>query len=73
MISRSGWILIGVVAVVIAAIIVLGWDFLHGTLELLPRAIGYLGAILGIAAVVAILWWATLRDWSRKPGKRGRQ
>ena len=61
------WIVIGVVAVVIALAMLLGWDFLHGTLGLPPRSIGYFAALLGLIVVVAILWSATLRDWARRP------
>jgi membrane associated rhomboid family serine protease len=60
-------IIIGVVTVAIALAILLGWDFLHGTLGLPPRSIGYFAALLGLIVVVTILWSATLRDWARRP------
>jgi hypothetical protein len=68
-IPLRAWITIGVVAVALALAIFLGWDFLHGTMGLPRRSIGYFAALLGLIAVVTILWSATLRDWARRPDR----
>ncbi|MFT3724604.1 MAG: hypothetical protein QM773_13585 [Hyphomonadaceae bacterium] len=67
-------IIIGVVAVAISVGMVLSYGFLHETLDLSSRTIGYGAALLLIAVVAVILWFATLRDWARRPaGSRARK
>ena len=65
---------IGVVTAAITLGMVLSYGFLHDTLGLPWRTIGYGAALLLIAVVAVILWFATLRDWARQPtGSQGRK
>ena len=74
MISLRLKIITGVVTVAITLGMGLSHGFLHNTLGLPGRTIGYGAGLLLIAVVAVILWFATLRDWARQPtGSHGRK
>ena len=67
MMSQRIKIIVGGVVVAISLTMVLSYGFLHDTLGLPSKTIGFGAACLLIAIVAGILWLTTLRDGSRGP------